>query len=175
MILLSFYFVKPLVNEWPRYQTNLWFRGCNIYKKIPPATETLRDSNCPDIGILTSSQTSLDVSESPLPSLPKTKHNGSSTKESTSFWLNHDTCFNSSLLLGWPAKIFIWNLFLIDSKWSQLPETIGSWHEAPRLALNAFSLNGSQHPGSRKAPPCLHRYQLSIHFFSFWSVQQHSK
>lgn len=53
-----------------------------MYKKIPPATETLSDSYSPVIAMLTSSHVCRDFSERPLPSLPKTKHNGVSDKES---------------------------------------------------------------------------------------------
>lgn len=147
------YFSIRLCNKFPKENQTLRFWGCSIYKKIPPATETLRDSNSPAIGMLTSSHNCQDFSERPLPSLPRTKHNGTSAKESASPWERGDTGFLFWLLSGWPAIIFIWNSFLRVSRWIQLPETIGSWKEAPRLARRAFSLNGSQHPLSRKTPP----------------------
>uniref|UniRef100_A0A0A0L3H4 Uncharacterized protein n=1 Tax=Cucumis sativus TaxID=3659 RepID=A0A0A0L3H4_CUCSA len=62
-----------------------------MYKKIPPATETLRDSKPPAIGMLKSSQTCQDFSDRPLPSQPKTKHNGKSFKEFENCWERTDT------------------------------------------------------------------------------------
>lgn len=130
------------------------FFGCSIYKKIPPATETLSDSYSPVIAMLTSSHACRDFSERPLPSLPKTKHNGVSNMESQKLGEREKTGLINPSCCGCPATNFIWNSSLRDSKWFQLPETIGSWKDAPRLARSAFSLNGSQHPGSRKTPSC---------------------
>lgn len=142
------------MNHLRRNQLTLWFSGCNKNINIPPATETLRDSNSPAIGMLISSQDCLLSFERPAPSLPKTKHNGKSATESAKSWESLCTLLEFLSSAGWPANIFIWNNFLRDSTWVQLPETIGIWKEAPREALSAFSLNGSQQPGSRKTPPC---------------------
>ena len=137
-----------------KHQICLSFTACSMYKKIPPATETLRDSKPPAIGMLKSSQTCQHFSDRPLPSLPKTKHNGISLEEFANCCERTDTGF-SSLLSGCPANIFIWNSVFRASRWFQVPDTIGSWKDAPREARSAFSLNGSQHPGSRKTPFCL--------------------
>lgn len=164
-----------------KYHVNLWFSGCSIYKKIPPATETLRDSNSPTIGMLTSSHTSLVFAERPLPSLPKTKHIFISAKESASRWDSKDAGFSSSLFSGWAARIFIWYLLVRASRWIQWPQTIGIWKEAPLLARSAFSLNGSQHPGSRKTPPCLDKgtstnpFMLGDVCFLFWIMNRKSE
>lgn len=125
-----------------------------MYKKIPPATETLRDSNFPVMGMLTSSHSSWDFSESPCPSLPKTKHDGTCATECTNSWDSENGFFNFPSISGWPASIFMLNVSFRVWRWNQLPETIGSWKEAPRLALSAFSLNGSQQPGRRNIPSC---------------------
>ena len=125
-----------------------------MYKKMPPATDTLRDSNSPAIGMHTRSHSWRDFSDRPLPSLPKTKHNGRWANESATSWESWRTGFISLEVSGWPASIFILSSLLSASRWNQLPHTIGSWKEAPRLARIAFSLNGSQQPGSRKMPPC---------------------
>lgn len=130
------------------------FFGCSIYKKIPPATETLSDSYSPVIGMLTSSHACRDFSERPLPSLPKTKHSGASDMDSQKLGESKLTSLINPSFSGCPASNFIWDSSLRDSRWFHVPETIGSWKEAPRLARRAFSLNGSQHPGSRKTPSC---------------------
>ncbi|MFS7969727.1 hypothetical protein Hanom_Chr09g00812571 [Helianthus anomalus] len=121
-------------------------------KKMPPATDTFSDSNSPPILMLTSSDASRAFPEIPLPSLPKTRHNFVSIKEHASSFVRQET--GPSLLPGSPARIFILNPSTRDCKSDHWPETIGSWNDAPRLALSAFSLKGSQHPGSRKAPSC---------------------
>lgn len=130
------------------------FFACSMYKKIPPATETLSDSYSPAIAMLTSSHACMDFSERPLPSLPKTKHNGVSDMDSQKLGESKQTGLTNPSDSGCPASNFIWNSFFRDSRWFQLPETKGSWKEAPRLARRAFSLNGSQHPGRRKTPSC---------------------
>lgn len=123
-------------------------------KKMPPATETFNDSNAPAILMFTSSHASWASLESPLPSLPKTRQTFVFVKIRASSWERQDTGFDSVLLPGLPARIFIWKPLTRDCKWDHVPETNGSWNDAPRLALTAFSLNGSQHPGSRNAPSC---------------------
>lgn len=141
------------LNETIQIQNHRFF-GCSMYKKIPPATETLSDSYSPAIAMLTSSQACRGFSERPLPSLPKTKHNGVSDKESHKVGEREHTGFSNSPSSGCPASNFIWNSSLRDSTWFQQPETTGIWKEAPRLARRAFSLNGSQQPGRRKTPSC---------------------
>jgi len=129
---------------------------CSIYKKIPPAIETLRDSNIPAIGILTSSQDCIVCMERPFPSLPNTKHRGILDNESANSRDSTEGPFDPTLLQfpGWPANIFIWNLLLKEFRWDQSPDTRGSWKEAPLAARRAFSLKGSQQPASRKIPSC---------------------
>lgn len=118
--------------------------------KIPPATDTFSDSYFPSIGMLTNSHSDSDFPDRPLPSLPKTKHRPVSDSESTK---PRDTgCCDLSSLSGWPARIFIWNSFLRDSRWPQFPETIGIWKLAPLLERRALSLKGSQQPGRRNTP-----------------------
>lgn len=148
------------------------FFGCSIYKKIPPATETLSDSYSPVIAMLTSSHACRDFSERPLPSLPKTKHTGVSNMESQKLWEREKTGLINPSCCGCPASNFIWNSSLRDSKWFQLPETIGSWKDAPRLARSAFSLNGSQHPGSRKTPSCWQKINYFMIFNNNWNKLQ---
>ena len=86
---------------------NHGFFGCSMYKKIPPATETLSDSYSPAIAMLTSSQSCRDFCERPLPSLPKTKHNGVSDKESQKVGESEHTGFTNSSSSGCPPSNFI--------------------------------------------------------------------
>lgn len=152
-----------------------------MYKKMPPATATLRDSNSPAIGILKSSHSRWAFSERPCPSLPKTKHNGTLAKQSASPWDSCDTGLDLSLQSGWPASIFIWYSSLRASRWYQLPETMGIWKDAPRLARRTLLLNGSQQPGSKNTPPCcLSPSILALQFFNYelrkqWTRKINSK
>lgn len=136
--------------------TLLRVSGCNINKNIPPATETLRDSKPPAIGMLTSLQACTVCFDNPCPSLPNTKQRGSPANDSASSLDNERVVLDPSALLpGWPANIFILFLVFKVIRWDHVPETTGSWKEAPRDARSAFSFKGSQQLGSRKAPSCV--------------------